>query len=67
MASMTAEILRALALIVVIEGMMPFVSPGRFRGSMMRLAQLDDRSLRMAGLAGMAVGLLCLRAIKWFL
>jgi uncharacterized protein YjeT (DUF2065 family) len=64
---MSAEILRALALVVVIEGILPFVAPGQFRTMMIRFAQLDDRSLRAAGLASMAVGLLCLQAVKWFL
>lgn len=50
------DFLRALALVMVIEGMLPFLSPGRFRASLLRAASLADRPLRVFGLAAMLGG-----------
>ena len=46
-----------LALVFVIEGVMPFVAPQRWREMVRQVAQLDDRSLRVFGLCSMLVGL----------
>ncbi|MDJ0878547.1 MAG: DUF2065 domain-containing protein [Halieaceae bacterium] len=46
-----------LALVFVIEGVMPFVAPQRWREMVSQVAQLDDRSLRVFGLCSMLVGL----------
>jgi len=64
---MTGDILRALALVIIIEGMLPFVAPGAFRVSMHRLAQLDDRMLRIIGLISMIIGLVGLQVVRWLL
>ena len=64
---MTSEILRALALLAVLEGVLPFVAPAQFREMMLRMAQLDDVRLRSAGVLSMVLGLIGLQAVKWFL
>ncbi len=46
-----------LALVFVIEGVMPFIAPQRWREMVRQVAQLDDRSLRVFGLCSMLVGL----------
>ncbi len=46
-----------LALVFVIEGVLPFVAPQRWREMVRQVAQLDDRSLRIFGLCSMLVGL----------
>ncbi len=46
----------ALCLVLVIEGVMPFVAPRRWRGAAYLLSQLEDRALRMAGLCSMLLG-----------
>lgn len=50
------DFLRALALVMVIEGLLPFLSPRRFRESMLRAAGLDDRLLRAFGLIALVLG-----------
>ena len=54
----------ALALLMVIEGIAPFVSPGAVRRMMATMAQLDDRSLRMAGLVSMIGGVALLYWVR---
>ena len=54
----------ALCLVLVIEGLMPFLSPGRWRALMASLLQTDDRSLRLAGLCSMVLGALLLYLVR---
>ncbi|NCF11459.1 MAG: DUF2065 family protein [Gammaproteobacteria bacterium] len=48
----------ALALLLVIEGVLPFLNPAGMRRTLATVAQLDDRSLRVAGLTSMLAGVL---------
>lgn len=50
----------ALALMLVIEGVMPFLSPTRWRETFSRLLQLSDGQIRFIGLASMLCGVLAL-------
>ena len=59
------DLARALALVAVIEGVLPFVSPAAMRRVLARAASLDDRSLRAGGLILMIGGLVLLQAIRW--
>ena len=43
----------ALALVFIIEGMMPFLSPGRWRQRIVTVAQMEDRVIRNFGLGSM--------------
>lgn len=52
-----ADLLAALAILLVVEGILPFLSPGRSRRIFEQLSRLGDRELRFAGLVGMVVGL----------
>jgi uncharacterized protein YjeT (DUF2065 family) len=61
---MWQDILTAFALYLIIEGMIPFVSPGNFRKTVARIAQLGDNNLRLAGLAAMAAGLILLYIVR---
>lgn len=54
-------LIHAVALVLVIEGLMPFIAPGRWRELLTRVASMDERALRTAGLVSMIVGLLVLR------
>ena len=47
----------ALALVLVIEGLLPFISPRRWRQMVATVAQLEDRLIRNAGLGSMLLGL----------
>lgn len=50
----------ALALVLVIEGLLPFVSPGGWRRGFGQLMQLRDGQLRFFGLCSIVVGLFLL-------
>lgn len=50
------DILIALALVMVIEGMLPFLNPNGMRNMMRMMSEMDDKSLRMTGLISMMIG-----------
>ncbi len=54
----------ALALVFIIEGMMPFLSPGRWRQMVVTVAQMEDRVIRNFGLGSMLFGLLLLYLVN---
>jgi uncharacterized protein YjeT (DUF2065 family) len=54
----------AFALIFVVEGMMPFLAPGRWRRMVQVMADLDDRTMRGMGLFSMLLGLTLLYLIN---
>lgn len=47
----------AMALMLVIEGVMPFINPAMFRRSLMQMMNMSDKSLRGIGLFSMCFGL----------
>lgn len=51
-----SDLWAAFALYLVLEGLMPFASPGAMKRALLQLSQLDERTLRVAGLASMAAG-----------
>lgn len=61
---MWQDVLTALCLVLVIEGLMPFLSPRRWRGMLVQVSQLDDRSVRLAGLLSMLVGTVLLYWVR---
>ncbi len=46
----------ALALVLVIEGIVPFLYPKRWREMVMMLSEIDDRTMRIVGLMSMLLG-----------
>jgi uncharacterized protein len=58
------DLLVALALLLVIEGVLPFMSPAGLRRAMLLMSQMDDRALRITGLISMSVGLLLLYWVR---
>ncbi len=53
---MWTNILTAIALVLVIEGVLPFMSPKLWRYSLARLASNPDRVVRITGLVSMLIG-----------
>lgn len=53
----------AMALVLVIEGFMPFMSPGTWRQTMVRILGLSDGQLRFFGLCSLLLGV----ALIWWL
>jgi uncharacterized protein YjeT (DUF2065 family) len=58
------DLLTALGLLLVLEGVMPFLNPSALRRALQAMLLLDDRQFRAAGLAAMAAGLLVLYLAK---
>ena len=54
---MTELLVSAFALMLVIEGILPFTSPRTWRETFRRIIDLTDGQLRFAGLASMVTGL----------
>jgi uncharacterized protein YjeT (DUF2065 family) len=53
---MWLDLARALCLMLVLEGIMPFLAPSRWRDMAAVLAQIDNRSMRIMGLMSMLLG-----------
>ncbi len=50
----------AMALLLVLEGIWPFLSPDSMRQMLLMLIQQDNRTLRVSGLISMVSGVLLL-------
>ena len=59
-----SDLVAAVALFLVLEGVAPFVNPGGMKRALARLAELGDRELRIAGLGSMLVGLAILFLVR---
>ena len=53
---MAYDIAIAFALVIIIEGMLPFLSPSAWRNTFERLVKLSDGQPRFFGLTSMVVG-----------
>ena len=47
----------ALALVLVVEGLMPFLAPRAWRDTFRKLTEMSDGQIRFIGLASIALGL----------
>jgi uncharacterized protein len=53
-------LLGALAMMLVLEGLLPFLSPGAWRSVFERATQMTDGQIRFLGLSSMVIGVLLL-------
>lgn len=60
---MLIDFLSAIALVFVIEGMLPFINPSRWRSTMLRMSLMNDSTLRKAGLISMVFGVVLLTIV----
>jgi len=58
------EILTACALLLVLEGVLPFVGPSRYKQLVAQIVRLSDNQLRAAGLTAMIAGLVLLFFVR---
>ncbi len=58
------DLLVAVALMLVIEGILPFANPRGFRNSLMLISQLDNRTLRIVGIISMLAGVVLLYLVR---
>lgn len=54
---MKSSLLMAFALMLVLEGLLPFVAPATWRETFRRVTELADGQIRFIGLASMILGL----------
>ena len=52
--------LMALALMLILEGVLPFIAPNLWRDTFRKITQMSDGQIRFIGLSSMIVGLLIL-------
>jgi uncharacterized protein YjeT (DUF2065 family) len=60
----TNTLMTAMALMLVIEGLLPFLVPKVWRDAFRRLTELSDGQVRFIGLSSMLAGLLLLFLTK---
>jgi uncharacterized protein len=61
---MWTTLFMALALVLIIEGVLPFLAPSLWRDTFRRITQLSDGQIRFFGLSSMLLGLLLLLALR---
>lgn len=59
-----ADFWAALALVLVLEGLIPFVSPRSYKNMVQQMAAMPERMLRNVGLVLMIGGLLFLYLVR---
>lgn len=61
---MWKELWVALALLFILEGILPFLNPGGLRRTLAIISQLSDEHLRWIGLASMLFGVILLYVVN---
>lgn len=54
----------AVALLLVLEGLLPFLSPDALKRTLVQIIQVDDRTLRTLGLVSILAGLGLLALVR---
>jgi uncharacterized protein YjeT (DUF2065 family) len=57
---MGTSLLMAFALMLILEGLLPFLAPARWREAFLQIARLADGQIRFVGLSAMLIGVLIL-------
>ena len=58
------DLLAAIGLLLVLEGIVPFLNPQGLRQALLQIAKMEDRMLRWVGLSSMVIGVLVLYFIR---
>lgn len=61
---MLTTLLLAVGLMLVIEGVLPFLAPGLWREAFRRLTEMSDGQIRFIGLSAMVAGVLLLLLVR---
>lgn len=61
---MSTSLLVAFALMLLLEGILPFLAPAAWRETFRRLTQLTDGQIRFLGLGSMLLGLILLLVFR---
>jgi hypothetical protein len=58
------DLFAALSLVLVIEGMLPFINPRGYKNTMIQMANLPEQMLRKIGLGSMLAGVIFLYLVR---
>ena len=58
------DLLAALAIVFIIEGVMPFINPASVKRLLAKLAAMEEREMRVVGFISMLVGLAILYLVR---
>lgn len=58
------DLFAAIALVLIIEGLLPFLNPGRYRSILAMMEQISDSQLRSMGLVIMIIGAVLLTFVR---
>jgi uncharacterized protein YjeT (DUF2065 family) len=58
------DLITAVALLLVLEGILPFLNPASVRKAMEVIAKMDDKQLRFGGLTSMVAGVVILYLVN---
>lgn len=61
---MWTELLSAIALVFILEGIMPFLNPNWIKRVFLTASQLDNTSLRFVGVSSMLIGVVLLYIVR---
>ena len=59
-----SDLLAAVSILLVLEGLLPFLNPSATRRVFEQLARMSERELRVAGLISMVAGLVLLFFVR---
>ncbi len=54
----------ALALMLILEGVLPFLAPNLWRDTFRKITQMNDGQIRFVGLSSMIIGLVILWLVR---
>ena len=58
------DLFSAVALVLIIEGIIPFISPNALRNTYKRIAEMGDETVRISGLVSMIAGVILLALVR---
>ena len=62
---MGTTFLLAFALMLIIEGLLPFLAPSLWRDTFRRIIRMTDGQIRFFGLSSMLAGVLLMFVLRW--
>jgi len=61
---MLVDIITAFCLVLVIEGILPFVNPDGYKRAMRAMLDVDSERMRIVGLSSMIIGVVLLTIVR---
>lgn len=59
-----ADLWAALALVLILEGLVPFISPGAYKNMVQQMSAMPQNTLRTIGLLLIVIGLVSLMMVR---